>query len=53
MTQSGFTRRWTKAVVALLFVTTFAVLSFKGLGRWVSAGVSVPERADLLVALGR
>jgi uncharacterized SAM-binding protein YcdF (DUF218 family) len=52
MTQSGFTRRWTTAVVALLFVTTFAVLSFIGLGRWVSAGASVPERADLLVALG-
>jgi uncharacterized SAM-binding protein YcdF (DUF218 family) len=45
-------RRWPKALAALLLLTTVAVLRFLGLGRWVSAGTSAPERADLLVALG-
>ncbi len=45
-------RRWPKALAALLLVTTVAVPGFLGLGRWVSADTSSPERADLLVALG-
>ena len=50
--QSALTRRWPKALAALLLVAIVAILGFLGLGRWVAAGTSLPERADLLVALG-
>ncbi len=52
MKQPALLRRWPKALAALLLLTTVAVLGFLGLGRWVSAGTSLPERSDLLVALG-
>lgn len=52
MKQPALPRRWSKALAAMLLLTTVVVLSFLGLGRWVSVGTSLPERADLLVALG-
>ena len=50
--QPALSRRWPKALAALLLLTTVAVLCFLGLGHWVSAGTSLPVRAELLVALG-
>jgi uncharacterized SAM-binding protein YcdF (DUF218 family) len=45
-------RRLAVGLAALVLVSIVAVGIFRSLGRWVSTGASVPDRANVLVALG-
>lgn len=45
-------RRLAMMLATLMLLAVVLIVGFQSLGRWVSAGASTPERADVLVALG-